>query len=226
MSIAQKRKEDYLKEKENKDNGFLNGIPLYYTFPKLGKIIPSIPKGYPILMTANSGIGKTNTWIGIFLYTSYKLKKDHPELNLKIKLVIALLEDTKEMFIDRLYSMLFFELYQIRVDTHELHSMREKSLDLELIKKLDSVQKEIDFIDKNSIPEYVECLDYVDGQFTKGKIYLINKDRDNSYTVYFVTLDDSGSTTNGWGKSKFKPSTKEAYDLQNKSDNAPISTWF
>lgn len=56
MSLAESRKEVYLEEKVNRELGNLNGIPLYHTFPKLGGIIKSIPKGYPILLTANSGI--------------------------------------------------------------------------------------------------------------------------------------------------------------------------
>ena len=111
MSLTEERKNKYVSERENKINGVLNGIPLFYTFPKLGSVVSSIPKGYPILWTGNSGVGKTQSWIGIFLFSIYKLKKDHPELNLKIKLVIALLEDTKEMLIDRLYSMLLFDSY-------------------------------------------------------------------------------------------------------------------
>lgn len=56
MSLITDRKEFYLEEKLNRESGKLNGIPLYYTFPKLGSIIKGIPKGYPILLTANSGI--------------------------------------------------------------------------------------------------------------------------------------------------------------------------
>lgn len=146
MSISEEIKLNYLKERDNKIEGNLNGIPLFYTFPKLGSVINSIPKGYPILWTANSGIGKTTTWIGIFLYSIYKLKKEHPELQLKVKLVIALLEDTKEMFIDRLFCMFLFDMYKIKTNVQELHSLMENPLSEDIINKLDSVQKEIDFI--------------------------------------------------------------------------------
>lgn len=146
MSLSEERKQSYITERENKLKGILNGMPLFYTFPKLGSVIHSIPKGYPILWTANSGIGKSQTSIGIFIYSIYKLKKDHPELNLKIKLVIALLEDTKEMFVDRLYSMLLHELFGVKVDSQELHSLKENPIGEEIIAMLDTVQKEIDFI--------------------------------------------------------------------------------
>lgn len=146
MTLVKTRKEFYLQEKANRAEGKVNGIPWFHIFPKLGSIIPSIPKGYPILWTANSGIGKTQTWIGIIVMTIYKLKKYHPELNLKIKLIIALLEDSKEMFIDRLFSMLLFQMYHIRVDAHDLHSLKENSLSDEIVKMLDEVEKEISII--------------------------------------------------------------------------------
>lgn len=58
MTLIRARKELYLQEKKDREVGKLNGIPWFYTFPKLGKVIPTIPKGYPILWTANSGVGK------------------------------------------------------------------------------------------------------------------------------------------------------------------------
>jgi len=146
MNLAEERKRFYLEEKENREKGYLNGIPLFYTFPKLGSIIKTVPKGYPILWTGNSGTGKTQTWIGIFVYNIYYLKKWHPELNLNVKLVIALLEDTKEMFIDRLYSLLFYNLYGIVVDADELHSRNENSLSEDIISKLSDVEQEINII--------------------------------------------------------------------------------
>jgi len=146
MSLSEERKQKYIEERDNKVKGVLNGIPLFYSFPKLGSVVHSIPRGYPILWAGNSGTGKTQSWIGIFVYSIYKLRKEHPELNLKIKLVIALLEDTKGMFIDRLYSLLLFEMYGMKVDTQELHSLKEKAVSDDIIGKLDAVQKEIDFI--------------------------------------------------------------------------------
>lgn len=146
MSISEERLQVYHKESQNREEGVLNGIPLFYTFPKLATILPAIPNGYPILWTANSGVGKTQSWIGIFVYTVYKLKKEHPELNIKIKLVIVLLEDTKEMFIDRLYCMLLFNLYQIVLEPMALHSQKETPLSKDILEKLTLVKVEVDNI--------------------------------------------------------------------------------
>lgn len=146
MSLASERKEVYLQERKNREEGILNGIPLYYTFPKLGSIIRTIPKGYPILWTANSGVGKTQSWMAIIIYTLYKLWKEHPELSTNIKVVVALLEDTEKMFIDRLYSLLFFELFQIVIEADDLHARKPELLPSDVIKRYDDVGKEVDFI--------------------------------------------------------------------------------
>ena len=151
MSLAEERKLHYLQEKKNREEGILNGIPLFYAFPKLGSIIKTIPRGYPFLFTAGSGIGKTQSWIGIFIYNIYYMKKYCPELNLNVRLVIVLLEDTEEMFIDRLYSLLFWTTFGIIVDADELHSRNEHPLSKEIEDKLHIVEVEV-----NSILEYCE----------------------------------------------------------------------
>lgn len=62
---------------------------------------------------------------------------------------------------------------------------------------------------KSFIPEYVECLKDYFTQFSKGSIYKVIKSLGNNYNM----IDDEKSM-NGWAKSNFKPSTKEAYDAQ------------
>jgi len=123
MGLAKDRKEFYLQRRIDNDNGISSGIPWGLIFPKIGSIVPIIPKGYQILWTAGSGIGKSQTWIGIIMYSIYKIKKDYPQLNLKTKIVIALLEDTKEMFVDRLYSMIIYDKYKEKVPGFKLQSM-------------------------------------------------------------------------------------------------------
>ena len=97
-------KDSFLKNKERRELGKLNGLPWHLVFPRLGEIIPVLPKGIQIMFTANSGIGKSHTWLGMIVYSVYKIKKTHPELDMRIKFLIVLLEDTKEMFITRLFS--------------------------------------------------------------------------------------------------------------------------
>ena len=173
MSLTEERKLLYIQQRENRLNNTLNGIPLFYTFPKLGSVITSIPSGYPVLWTANSGIGKTQSWIGIFVFSIYKLRKNHSELNIKIKLIIALLEDTKGMFIDRLFSMLLYDMFKIKADAQDLHSLRESPISTDVIEKLDIVQKEIDFI--------LEDCEIIDSVYNPTGIYKWARTITNKY---------------------------------------------
>jgi hypothetical protein len=176
MSIVKSRKEFYLQQQVNREKGIINGIPWYLVFPKLGAYIPTIPRGYQILWTANSGVGKTQTWIGIILYSIYKLKKEHPELNLKVKLVIALLEDTKEMFIDRLYSMILHRKYGLRIDGFTLQSLKDTPLNKEIIPLLDEVEKEIE--------ELLSDCEIIDSIYNPTGLYKWTRSITNKYGTH------------------------------------------
>lgn len=73
---------------------------------------------------------------------------------------------------------------------------------------------------KEVIPEYVECIFGYEGQFTKGKIYKTTSTK--SVYQYEVENCDNG-LKNAWIKQNFKPSTKEAFDAQNKPKS--IEKW-
>lgn len=174
MSIAKTRKEYYLKRIDERKKGIIRGIPLGHTFPKLASIFPVIPPGYQILWTAGSGIGKTQTWMGIVLYSIYKQRK------LKLSdtrtiLVITLLEDTKEMFIDRLYSLFFYELFKVVVDAFELQSYKE-GLTPEKIQMFDIIEKEIDFL--------LEDCEIIDNVYNATGLYKWCRSISNKYGTH------------------------------------------
>jgi hypothetical protein len=79
-------------------------------------------------------------------------------------------------------------------------------------------EEELTAIEKSkALTEYYEYTDQSKGDFTKGKIYKCIDPSNLKNSFNFI--DDRG-TPNGWGSSNytlFKPSTKEAYDAQNKS---------
>jgi len=88
---------------------------------------------------------------------------------------------------------------------HHPHHLCYKSKE----KDFDKIYEEEGIV---NIPEYVECVVNCSGQYTKGKIYKNNLDQ-SSITHYCHYVCDNGNS-NGWDSSKFKPSTKEAYDAQ------------
>ena len=48
----------YAKAREDRLAGKYNGAPLYFDFPRLGKVLPAIPKSSQIMLLGGSGIGK------------------------------------------------------------------------------------------------------------------------------------------------------------------------
>lgn len=182
MSIVKERKQYYLQRREDNEKGIVKGIPWGLVFPKLGSILPVIPPGYQMMLTAGSGIGKTQTWIGLVLYSIYKLRKEHPDIKLKIKLIIALLEDTKEMFIDRLYSMLLFDKFKVVVDGFTLQSFTKQSLDPKYIPMLDEVEKDIE--------DLLSDCEIIDSIYNPTGIYKACRSISNKYGKHvFVEKD-------------------------------------
>lgn len=151
--------------KENKQRVLqnkVNGIPLQYVFPKLSRHIPALPKGIQVMITAGSGIGKSKSWTGIFLYSIYKTKKLKPELKLNVKLLIALLEDTKEQFVDRLFGLILFDKYQIEADGKTLNSFG-RLLPEDVERRLEDVGKEVQ--------EILDMCEIVDNIYNPTGIY-------------------------------------------------------
>lgn len=79
----------------------------------------------------------------MILFTHYKLKKILPNNTYKVKFVITLLEDTKEMLINRLFCMILYDKYRIRIDVLALNSMRKQVIPKEVKDKLDDIELEI-----------------------------------------------------------------------------------
>ena len=47
----------YKQAKENRLAGKYNGAPLFDSFPRLGEIVPVIPRGMQIMTLAGNGVG-------------------------------------------------------------------------------------------------------------------------------------------------------------------------
>lgn len=119
------RLERYKLAKDNRLAGKFNGAPIFHKFPRLGKIVPTIPKGKQIMTLAGNGIGKSQSVIGITIMTIYNIIKTK---GYKAHFYIALLEDPIELFEDRLFCHVLYDKYGISIDPMYLNSMRESIL--------------------------------------------------------------------------------------------------
>jgi len=157
MELVKKVKEQFLENELKVSEGKQVGLPWYEVFPKVGEFIPVIPPAKQLMFTANSGVGKSNLWIGMVLATIYKLKKLHPDKQIKVRLLIALLEDSKEDLITRLFSMILKIKYNISADSLTLNSMRKNPLSKDIKDKLDDVENEIN----NLLDAHCEIVDSI-----------------------------------------------------------------
>lgn len=136
-----RRIERYKKAKQDRLEGKFNGAPLFYAFPRLGTLVPVIPRGKQIMTLGGSGTGKSQSWIGLCLIPVYNLIKNH---NYKAKFHIFLLEDPIELLEDRLFCRVLYAKSngRISIDPMELNSMRESPLSDEI----ETLFEEVDVI--------------------------------------------------------------------------------
>lgn len=139
------RVERYKQAKQDRIDGKFNGAPLFFSFPRLGELLPVIPKGKEIMLLGGSGVGKSQSWIGLILMPIYNLIKNK---NYKAKFHIFLLEDPKELFEDRLFCRVLYlkSGKKFSVDPMELNSMKKNPVSDEVVKLFDEVDKVVDDI--------------------------------------------------------------------------------
>lgn len=119
--------------------GKVIGYPLYLSSPKLGKFIPSIPKGKSIHITANTSVSKSQFWKWYFLVAPYILYKQYPDANFKPKWFIFLLEESYEQLYDGLVSLFVFIKYQKIITPGLLTGLTKEIVTDEELRLIDTI---------------------------------------------------------------------------------------
>ena len=143
--MSSERLERYRKAKQDRIDGKFNGAPLFFSFPRLGELVPVIPKGRQLMFLGGSGSGKSQLWIGLILMPIYNLIKNK---GYKAKFHIFLLEDTKELLEDRLFCRVLYlrSGKKLSVDPMELNSMKKNPVSKEvedLFEETDKIVEDI-----------------------------------------------------------------------------------
>lgn len=126
--------EDLVNKAKNRREGRYNSIP-FENFPSLNKYVPGIMKGTHYIITANSGIGKTQFAKQLFVFEPYKFIKNHPEAGLKLKILYFVLEESKDEFMLGLISNRLQEVYGLSYSVLDLQSF-DKPLPEDVIQKI------------------------------------------------------------------------------------------
>jgi hypothetical protein len=140
-----------------KDSGGFNSIP--FGLPSLDKHVPGIMKGLQYIVTANSGVGKTQLTKFLFVNQPYKFVKQHPELGIKLKILYFALEESREEFMLSLISNRLKEVHNISVSVMQMRSMGDHTLSGDIVSKIEEsreyfaeLEQGIEIIDHISHP--------------------------------------------------------------------------
>ena len=185
---VRKRVEELRKIKTDKDSGKLYCIP-FENYPKLRSMVPGIVPGMITMITAGSGVGKTQLTKALAVREPLEYALKH---NIKIKIFYFALEESKQEFIDSMICNFISSRAKKRIDILTLQGFREKSLDSETmvqietyIDDVEALLEDVEVIDSvyNPTGIYKYCRDYAD---KNGKHYFEDKD--------FIKKKSDGST--------------------------------
>lgn len=177
---------------ENIENGKVNNLP-FSNFNKLSKHIPGIVRGLYYLITASSGIGKSQITKKLFVLEPYEFVKNNIDKNIKLKIFYFALEESKEEFMLNLISNKLFTDFGISISAIELQSFTNK-LSNDIISKIEDCKEYFKDFEK-----YVEVIDNIynpTGIYKYVENYALNngtiqyKEIDNRKIAYDYKAND------------------------------------
>lgn len=161
-----KRVRELRDTKSEKDSGKIFCIP-FSNYPKLSRMIPGIVPGMISMVTASSGVGKTQIAKALFVREplEYCLKN-----KIKLKIIYFALEESREEFIDTMICN-YVSSKGVKIDLLTLQGFRENSITEESmanieqhINEIESLLEAVEIVDSvyNPTGAYQYCRDYAD----------------------------------------------------------------
>jgi len=148
------------KNKLNADNGRPNSIP--FPFERFNKYVPGIIKGHGVIVTAGSGVGKTQLAKFLYVYSAYKYYINNKD-KVRLKIFYIALEESKEEMMLGLISNYLLEHYDITISILDLQSYNQGTVTNDLIEKIEEAS--------DYFTELVKILEVVDYIFHPTGIY-------------------------------------------------------
>lgn len=184
------RRLDELKDiKKAKDSGQIFCIP-FSNYPKLASFVPGVVPGMIQMVTAGSGIGKTQFTKAFYVREPLEYALKH---NINLKIFYFALEESEQEFIDTMICNFISSRCGIQMDLLTLQGYREKSLDQS---SMDVIEQHIDDVEK-----LLERVEIVDSVYNPTGIYKYLRDyADKNGTHHFEErefikkkIDDDGN---------------------------------
>lgn len=190
---VESRVEDLRRIKEEKDAGKLFCIP-FQNYPKLAQSVPGIVPGMITMITAGSGVGKTQVAKALAVREplEYAVKN-----NMKLKIFYFALEESKQEFVDTMICNYVSQKSGIQIDILALQGYREKSIDAKImliietyVEEMEELLSSVEVIDSvyNPTGIYKYLRNYADKNGThhyEERVFIKNKIDENGkkYTV-------------------------------------------
>ena len=193
--------------KADKDAGKIFCIP-FSSYPKLAESVPGIVPGMITMITAGSGVGKTQVTKALAVREplEYALKN-----NIKLKIFYFALEESQQEFIDTMICNFISSRCNISMDLLTLQGYKEKSLDQAT---MDLIENNID--DVETLLENVEVIDSV---YNPTGIYKYCRDHaDKNGSHIYEDREFIKNKIDGDGKKYTKKETTKVYSHYEPND--------
>lgn len=208
------------KNKQALEQGKPNCIPFDW-FPKLRKVIPGLIRGTNWIVTASSGVGKTQFSKHNFVFKPIEWVKKNPQTGIKLKILYFALEESKEEFMNTLISNRLYSEYNIEIDVMSLQSMGEKPVTDDILQKIKACKEYF-----SDLEQYLEIVDSIsnptgiykyvrDYSIQNGVHYYYNfkTDKEKNHTI---TYDDYAKLkvagqSDDYAYSHYKPNNPDEY---------------
>jgi len=178
------------KNKEIREKNGFTCIPL--GLPRFENILPGIIQGLYYIVTASSGVGKTQITKHVFVNNPFKFYKNNTNPKFKLKIFYFALEESKQAFILSMISNYIFENFNKQYSPLELESyLKGSNIDSETVniienardyfKDFEEVVTIIDHIyNPTGIFKYMESYAEQNGTFQRGKEKVVYRDKENN----------------------------------------------
>jgi hypothetical protein len=120
MGVSERAIAKIIENRNRKINGGFNSIP--FGLKRLEQYVPGVQKPNYVIITANSGIGKTKVAKNMFVFRPYDFLKRNPASGIKFDILYFCLEEPEEAWMQSYISYKLWKQYKQRISIKELRS--------------------------------------------------------------------------------------------------------